>query len=40
MGVTWYLDNDMQMFLVTPLIIYPLWRLKYWGPLMGREYIS
>jgi len=31
LGQTWYLDNDMQMFLVAPLIIYPLWRLKKWG---------
>jgi hypothetical protein len=31
LGQTWYLDNDMQMLLVAPLIIYPLWRLKKWG---------
>ena len=37
-GQTWYLDNDMQMFLVTPLIIYPLWRLKIWGFAMACEF--
>lgn len=26
MGETWYLACDMQMFLVSPLFIYPLWR--------------
>jgi len=26
MGVTWYLMVDMQLFIFTPLIIYPLWR--------------
>jgi peptidoglycan/LPS O-acetylase OafA/YrhL len=35
LGQTWYLDNDMQMFLVAPLIIYPLWRLKKWGLFMS-----
>jgi len=28
MGVTWYLANDMQFYLISPLLIYPLWR---WG---------
>ncbi len=31
MDQTWYLDNDMQMFLVAPLVIYPLWKFKTWG---------
>ena len=26
MGETWYLACDMQMFIVSPLFIYPLWR--------------
>lgn len=26
MGETWYLACDMQMFLLSPLFIYPLWR--------------
>ena len=25
-GWSWYLANDMQMFLISPLVIYPLWR--------------
>ncbi len=25
-GWSWYLANDMQMFLVSPLVIYPMWR--------------
>ena len=28
MGPTWYLACDMQMFIVSPLFIYPLW--KFW----------
>uniref|UniRef100_A0A8D7ZYQ8 Nose resistant to fluoxetine protein 6 n=1 Tax=Culex pipiens TaxID=7175 RepID=A0A8D7ZYQ8_CULPI len=28
-GHSWYLSVDMQLFLLSPLIIYPLWR---WGP--------
>ena len=31
MGETWYLAVDMQLFLVAPLIIYPLWRWKKAG---------
>lgn len=26
MGQTWYLACDMQMFILSPLFIYPLWR--------------
>ncbi len=26
MGETWYLACDIQMFIVSPLFIYPLWR--------------
>ncbi|XP_053691017.1 nose resistant to fluoxetine protein 6-like [Sabethes cyaneus] len=28
LGNTWYLSVDMQLFLLSPLIVYPLWR---WG---------
>lgn len=28
LGHTWYLSVDMQLYLISPLIIYPLWR---WG---------
>ena len=31
MGETWYLACDMQMFLVCPFLIYPLWRWKKLG---------
>lgn len=26
MGETWYLSNDIQMYIMSPLFIYPLWR--------------
>ncbi|KAL9695964.1 hypothetical protein quinque_015249 [Culex quinquefasciatus] len=29
LGHSWYLSVDMQLFLLSPLIVYPLWR---WGP--------
>lgn len=28
-GPTWYLSVDMQLFILSPLIIYPLWRWRY-----------
>jgi peptidoglycan/LPS O-acetylase OafA/YrhL len=28
---TWYLACDMQMFLISPLFIYPIWRWKKTG---------
>jgi peptidoglycan/LPS O-acetylase OafA/YrhL len=28
MGQTWYMDNDMQLFLISPLLIYPLWKWR------------
>ena len=31
MGVTWYLMVDMQLFIFTPLIIYPLWKVPKYG---------
>ena len=32
-GWSWYLANDMQMFLISPLVIYPLWRRPLAGAL-------
>ena len=29
MGQTWYLSCDMLLFIVSPLVIYPLWRGKF-----------
>ena len=34
MSESWYLACDMQMFLLSPLFIYPLWRWKKAGPLL------
>ena len=31
MGETWYLAVDMQLFLLSPLFVYPLWRWKVVG---------
>lgn len=31
MPETWYLACDMQMFWISPLIIYPLWRRRRVG---------
>ena len=31
MHQTWYLSVDMQLFLVSPLLIYPLWRWRKYG---------
>ena len=31
MGETWYLAADMQMFWISPLFIYPVWRWKRMG---------
>ena len=31
MAETWYLANDMQFFLLSPLLVYPLWRWKAYG---------
>ena len=28
---TWYAANDMQFFLISPFIIYPIWRWKTTG---------
>ena len=33
MGVTWYLANDMQFYLISPLLVYPLWRWGKYGVL-------
>ena len=29
MGQTWYLSVDMIFFLLSPLVVYPLWRAKF-----------
>ena len=31
MGATWYLAVDMQMFLIAPLVIWPLWKFPKIG---------
>jgi peptidoglycan/LPS O-acetylase OafA/YrhL len=31
MTVTWYLACDMQMFILSPLLIWPLWRWRRAG---------
>ncbi|XP_057365447.1 nose resistant to fluoxetine protein 6-like [Daphnia carinata] len=31
MGETWYIAVDMQLFIIAPLLIYPLWRWKNTG---------
>ena len=31
MGVTWYLAVDMQMFIIAPLVIWPLWKFPKIG---------
>lgn len=33
MTESWYLACDMQMFLVSPLLVYPLWRYRRAGML-------
>jgi peptidoglycan/LPS O-acetylase OafA/YrhL len=35
MPVSWYLANDMQFFLISPLIIYPIWRYNLYGVGVG-----
>jgi peptidoglycan/LPS O-acetylase OafA/YrhL len=27
-NITWYLNVDFQLFLITPLLVYPLWRWR------------
>ena len=31
MPATWYLANDMQFFLISPIILYPLWKFPFFG---------
>ena len=31
MGQTWYLACEFQMYLISPLLVYPLWRWKKSG---------
>ena len=28
---SWYMSVEMQIFLATPLIIYPMWKYGKWG---------
>lgn len=28
---SWYLAADTQLFVLAPLIVYPLWRWRRWG---------
>ena len=39
MGVTWYMANDMQFYVLAPLFILPLWKsfwigLAWWTTVM------
>lgn len=31
MRETWFLANDMQFFIISPLLVYPMWRWKRIG---------
>jgi hypothetical protein len=31
MGQAWYLGGDMQMFWLSPLVLYPMWRWPIFG---------
>ena len=33
---SWYLSNDMQFFVISPLIVYPLWKLDKVGGKKGK----
>jgi peptidoglycan/LPS O-acetylase OafA/YrhL len=35
MAWTWYMANDMQFFIITPLIVYTLWRSRLAGLILG-----
>jgi peptidoglycan/LPS O-acetylase OafA/YrhL len=39
MGVTWYMANDMQFYILSPLFILPLWKnfkigILWWSAVM------
>lgn len=40
MGETWYLACDMQMFILSPFLVYPLWRWKRLGVIWNLFLIS
>ena len=40
LGQTWYLANDMQMFLIAPPIIYITWRWKKIGLILIGESVK
>lgn len=31
MKETWFLACDMQYYLISPLLVYPIWRWRFWG---------
>ena len=35
LGQTWYMANDMQFFIISPIFIYSLWRSKIVGMILG-----
>ena len=35
LGQTWYMANDMQFFIISPIFIYSLWRSKIFGLILG-----
>ncbi|XP_040570640.1 nose resistant to fluoxetine protein 6 [Lepeophtheirus salmonis] len=39
-GPSWYLDCDMQMFIISPLIVYPLWKKQWTGIFLGCSLIA
>jgi peptidoglycan/LPS O-acetylase OafA/YrhL len=41
LGQTWYLANDMQFYILSPLIIFPIWKSRKLGlALAGTVYIG
>ena len=39
-GQAWYLANDMQFFVVSPLIIFPLWKWPRIGLVVGGAFVA
>ena len=39
LGQAWYLANDMQFFVISPLIIYPLWKWPRAGLVIGSLFV-
>lgn len=40
MSQSWYLSNDMQMFIVSPIFVYALWKSKIWGLVFSGKHFS